>query len=276
MSTLPWLVKRAYTPYEEPSPLGTLANGAMEYFTPASIGGGMLGGLGITGAAQGWLGGIRDNILPPRGGLPTRQGVNKEHLPILKQLMKMNRGTPVKNTTLGDMMGPYWHPDQKHVGLPNRPVASMPTRFGNLRQKLYGASNPTARPDRRYLGSMGVLAHDFGHSKQPGALIKATNTARAFGGGAGTMYALGSDSDTHGFYGALAGTAANLPHLGVEYDASRRGANMLQTAARTAGKTLPRALRMSPYMGLPTYALMAAAPMAAYGGKKLFGGYSQE
>jgi hypothetical protein len=51
---------------------------------------------------------------------------------------------------------------------------------------------------------------------------------------------------------------------------------MLKNVARKAGKVLPWRHRIGPYAGIPTYLLATLAPLLAYGGKKFFGGYSQE
>lgn len=110
--------------------------------------------------------------------------------------------------------------------------------------------------------SRGTIAHELGHGQQSKKFLRlAGRTANwpLYGLALGATQAALSDESNGGEGYALA-TAGALPRLANEFDASRRGAKAFRS---TAGK-------LSAFKGLPTYALMAAAPAAAWGVTKAY------
>lgn len=107
-----------------------------------------------------------------------------------------------------------------------------------------------------------TIAHELGHGQQSKKFLRlAGRTAKwpLYGMGLGAAQAALSDESNGGEGYALA-TIGSLPRLANEFDASRRGAKAFRS---TAGK-------LRAFKGLPTYALMAAAPAAAWGVTKAF------
>lgn len=107
-----------------------------------------------------------------------------------------------------------------------------------------------------------TIAHELGHGQQSKRFLRlAGRTAKwpLYGMGLGAAQAALSDESNGGEGYALA-TIGSLPRLANEFDASRRGAKAFRS---TAGK-------LRAFKGLPTYALMAAAPAAAWGVTKAF------
>ena len=107
-----------------------------------------------------------------------------------------------------------------------------------------------------------TIAHELGHGQQSKRFLRlAGRTAKwpLYGIGLGAAQAALSDESNGGEGYALA-TIGSLPRLANEFDASRRGAKAFRS---TAGK-------LRAFKGLPTYALMAAAPAAAWGVTKAF------
>jgi hypothetical protein len=119
-----------------------------------------------------------------------------------------------------------------------------------------------------------VLAHELGHAEQQASKalsLKLRMPAMLAGGAAGGGVLLTKDRDRAKLYAGL-GSAASLPILFNEYDASRRGAGLVKQLMPGASKSL----RRLPYVGLPTYAALALSPWAAYAGKSAMGGYGGE
>jgi hypothetical protein len=115
-----------------------------------------------------------------------------------------------------------------------------------------------------------AIAHEVGHALAPKWVFNPSTIARSqqaarLGTLFGSLGALFSRDETNSRNAALAGTAANLPLLALETDASIRGANIL--------KRLGARSRIGAFIGLPTYALTAGIPLGAHYIKKLLGGF---
>ena len=115
-----------------------------------------------------------------------------------------------------------------------------------------------------------AIAHEIGHALAPKFVfnpytIGLSNAARNIGGGLGTVGALLSRDEANSRRSAIAGSLAQVPSLGIELDASIRGARLLRNLGAKSG--------MGAFVGLPSYALMAAAPLGAHYTKKLLGGF---
>tara|TARA_R100001082_G_scaffold111232_1_gene94308 strand:- start:2104 stop:2814 length:711 start_codon:yes stop_codon:yes gene_type:complete len=116
----------------------------------------------------------------------------------------------------------------------------------------------------------GLMAHELGHAQQfANPNYKILNRLRNVSQGL-TMFGvapqitmLTDDVDTAKFAAKL-GTAATLPMLGHELDASFRGRALLKRAAENSGQKLGFLRSFSPFKGVPSYALAAALPWATY------------
>lgn len=112
----------------------------------------------------------------------------------------------------------------------------------------------------------GVLAHELGHSQQGRKTFYANPIGRLL-----TMMGTGGAAFTHdkneAWNQALLGTAGGVATLGNELHASHLGSKLL----RGAGAKGMGAMRS--FKGVPTYAALAASPMAMYGAKNYFGGF---
>jgi hypothetical protein len=138
--------------------------------------------------------------------------------------------------------------------------------FINLNNDFFdgkGHSGQTLKP--------GVLAHEVGHGVGPSAYLKGGMRQLSMllpGLNLGQVL-LAKDED-HGRMGAMLSPLTAAPLLGSEIDASVRGSKILSKL--TKGK-LPLLQRLSPFVGLPTYAAFAASPALAHLIKKNMGGY---
>jgi hypothetical protein len=118
----------------------------------------------------------------------------------------------------------------------------------------------------------GPIAHEIGHFNGPKKLMTkanviGSNIASRLGSGLGTMGALWSSNEDNSRNAGLAGSAANIPTLAAEVDASIRGGSLLKRLGRS---------RAGAFTGLPTYGVMAATPLLAHYAKKLLGGFSKK
>lgn len=127
---------------------------------------------------------------------------------------------------------------------------------------------------RRSLPTNGVLAHELGHARQSKGLLAGYGLSKGLLGASSLGSFLVQDKDS-GRNNAIAGSVASLPMLYTEFDASRRGAGLLSSAARAAGKKLPIAKRLSPFVGFPTYMFAAAQPAIVHGLRSHYGAYNE-
>lgn len=124
-----------------------------------------------------------------------------------------------------------------------------------------------------------TLAHEAGHAMQTGkgfdsfAKLPISFKLRmlGMGGGFGSLGAAVSRDERYGLGSGIAGSAMMAPTVANELDASLKGFKALTRAA----PRMPLPNRLRTFVGLPTYAVAAAAPMATYGIKKLLGGYNK-
>jgi len=108
----------------------------------------------------------------------------------------------------------------------------------------------------------GILAHEIGHARGGSKLIAGNIIGKQLLALSLLGAAFGNDTVSGG--SAIAGTAAAIPVLASEIDASRRGAEILKRIG-TKGMR-----RFTPYAGVPTYLGMAAMPYGAYKLKQHF------
>lgn len=151
---------------------------------------------------------------------------------------------------------------------------------GSAAEDLHGPHfNPVFNTINATEDNLSILAHETGHAKNHATIKKwlgkpgvwAKNIAYGSGklgmllGGAGASLAAlgGADDDTVRNIG-IAGTAATAPMLAEELAASARGANMLRKLKA------PMKSRIGAFVGLPTYLLGAASPLAPWLGMKAY------
>jgi hypothetical protein len=128
-----------------------------------------------------------------------------------------------------------------------------------------GITRPSIAYNTRFK-TPGILAHELGHHTG-GKLMARANQFGRVASGIGTLGALTATDENTSRNRAMTGSASFLPTLISEFDASRRGAQIM--------KNLKLPGRMKAFVGLPTYAIMAGAPMLAHYGKKYLGGFTQ-
>lgn len=117
----------------------------------------------------------------------------------------------------------------------------------------------------------GLLAHEVGHLKGHRALLHPLTRVGAIYGGMGTAgVAAITDNEDVAKKSAIIGGLASIPMMASELDASRRGAGLLHKAGVKGMR------RLSPFMGIPSYAAIAAMAPAAYLIKKGLGGYREK
>lgn len=128
-----------------------------------------------------------------------------------------------------------------------------------------------------------LLAHELGHARQRTFLKSPTYRALRQGGILASLYGsiapfLRRDPDA-ARTDALIGTAGMLPTLGIEFDASLRGSNLMKRLAQQEGtwdkmKLLEKLkYRLGAFRGFPTYLATASLPLASYGTRLGLGGY---
>lgn len=123
----------------------------------------------------------------------------------------------------------------------------------------------------------GVLAHELGHAMGPKHYMNSlSRVAGKFGPLLGGGMALLADDEKVGLLSALLGTGAAGHMLASEIDASVRGAKILRKFTEQAKLPTNRLVRLSPFLGLPSYAAVAAAPLTAYMINKRLGGYKKK
>lgn len=119
---------------------------------------------------------------------------------------------------------------------------------------------------------LAMAAHEVGHhqgmTKYPRLLNRFAGIPSSIGHSIAPLYTSYTDDSTNGLISALAGTALTTPQLLSEFDASRRGGNIMK---EITGKH-----SMKPYGGLPTYLLQASTPLLTHLGKKSLGLYEDE
>jgi hypothetical protein len=117
----------------------------------------------------------------------------------------------------------------------------------------------------------GILAHEMGHAMGPKIYTKPlTRQLSMLAPALATGNIIHTKNEEVGRNTALASPLLASPLLASELDASVRGSNLLNRLAK--GK-LTKLQRLSPFVGLPTYAALALSPGAAHLTKKYTGGY---
>jgi hypothetical protein len=115
----------------------------------------------------------------------------------------------------------------------------------------------------------GALAHELGHIEQPRFMRHPIGRAIGpHGSGLASLYtAIGTRDEKKGKIAAAVGTAAMLPTIASEVDASVRGIRALRQGGMRGARTL------TPGVGLASYGAVAALPYLTHKTKKAFGGY---
>lgn len=127
----------------------------------------------------------------------------------------------------------------------------------------------------------GILAHELGHAKYQlksnlGKKLTIGGNVLALGGltvGANSPLFI-QDKDTAKNI-ALLSSAATLPQLGTELHASYKGMQLMNQLAKSKNKKLSLLAKLSPFVGVPTYAATTTVPLAAYKIKDILGGYNK-
>lgn len=141
--------------------------------------------------------------------------------------------------------------------------------FINLNDNFFNSSGGPNSPLKP-----GVLAHEVGHGVGPSAYLKGgARTISMLLPGLNLGQVILARNEDEGRMGAMASPLTAAPLLGSEIDASVRGSKILSKL--TKGK-LSMLQRLSPFVGLPTYAAFAASPALAHLIKKNMGGYQNK
>ena len=128
-----------------------------------------------------------------------------------------------------------------------------------------------------------ILAHEYGHTQNK-MMNRALDAARQnkkippisnllYAGGkiAPGLVAAGSlltDDENTSLIANSLGSATAAPTLWEEFTASHKGSKALQEAAKMKNIKLTALQKLRPYMGIPTYAALAAFPLATHFGRK--------
>lgn len=123
-----------------------------------------------------------------------------------------------------------------------------------------------------------ILSHELGHSLQSTPLLAAYGAGRILNGlsvpilaGVGSIRCKDPEKqnkiDRYAKYGVGIGTLAGLLNVGVELDASYKGYKMLRDSGLMTPDA-PLSKKLGPFVGIPTYLAVAAAPAAAYYGSR--------
>lgn len=182
------------------------------------------------------------------------------------------------NPVFNPFQGPSYAPNQEGI-------------FGNLLRKLVGSNLPGGKaqlkkvkgfinmPDS-FFGERpeslrpGILAHEVGHGVGPKAYLKGNvRSLSMLLPGLNLGQVLLAKDEEQGRMGAMVSPLTAAPLLGSEIDASVRGSKLLSKL--TKGK-LSLLQKLSPFVGLPTYAAFAFSPALAHAIKKNLGGYKDK
>jgi hypothetical protein len=147
-----------------------------------------------------------------------------------------------------------------------RIIQSMTGLADEVPRSLKDYKSLISVPDK---GHQSVLAHEMGHAEQGTTFRRLAGLGKG-GSGLGGLLSLWSDHEDFARYAGIGGSAAMLPTLLNEFDASRRGSRLLKQVGE---KSMLK--RLKAFAGMPTYALGATLPYAAYKLKDYFGGYSR-
>ena len=188
---------------------------------------------------------------------------------ILRNMLKAHKGIGLSGGG-----GPAYHIDLNEVKLPDRLRATKP----GFQIRDWISSDHKKFRRARKLPFLGALAHEYGHAGQK--FLKSPTARRALsfskmGPAAGLLGTLLSKDESTGLGSAAAGSLSSLPLIATELDASRRGTGILTRAARSAGKAGKLSLlrKLSPWIGIPSYLALGAAPLISYAVKKRLGGF---
>lgn len=156
---------------------------------------------------------------------------------------------------------------------------SLKARILHTQANIQYAYDPEMR--KVYLGrgrmpQPGVLAHELGHTTQKIFAKPLGNFLYAAGRHTPILGLLGatlSGDESKARTSAALGSLGALPMLGYEANASWRGSQLLKGLKGLKG--VSRLGRVGSFIGLPTYAILAALPWLGYGMKKHMHGYTQ-
>lgn len=141
--------------------------------------------------------------------------------------------------------------------------------FINMPEKFFdnlGEASKSLKP--------GVLVHEVGHGVGPSVYIKGlTRRLSQLAPGLATGNILFTNDENTARNSALISPLLSAPLLASEFDASMRGSNILKKLTKG---NLTKLQRLSPFVGLPTYAAFAASPAIAYFTKKKMDGFDKK
>lgn len=238
-----------------------------------------------------------------------------------KDLLRMWSGLPPKDPALqGRPITDSWFNSPIHntgkfdvnpvagTATPVKDTAYSPQRLDRYRKimALYGKNAPKVSPytldgvPAAYLHDLHtvwsnpginddaghILAHELGHARQQKFLlnrgVRALRSAGQFATAYGGLAPLLRTDPDAARTDALVGTAGMLPTLGIEFDASLRGSNLMKRLAQQEGTWSKMKLldklkhRLGAFRGFPTYLAAASLPLASYGTRLGLGGYSKK
>jgi len=230
------------------------------------------------------LGAMLGAMLPNRlaagaAGVFAKRPATAGQEPLVKQLLKNHPDVRVLSDPMvvGNRVGDIsFDPRDRIVGVPNEKprLNKMPDWLEgrrDLADELYSAKRT----------SVGTMAHEFGHSRQQlfkkypsmGSHIKRLSDL----GLLGSSFVTGVTNDESvGLNSALAGTAAGIPQVASELQASYKGSGALSDAMRQIGRKPGLGSRLSTFRGVPSYALGAGIPLFQHYLQKAMGLYNKQ
>lgn len=285
-----------------------------EYSERPSIGNLLTANVGTLGTQLGMASGVKQYVNHVVGKPDTSyfKGLTP------RQLMDLRRGLPLNNELQGKPITDSWFDKATHKRpgftfaldgtLSDRlekPYSDQRLKQYRKIMKLFGKDAPNVSPystgtHAAYVPSLNtvwanpgikddaghILAHELGHARQRKLLLDRWFKTLRGAGAAATAYGglapfLRSDPD-NARNDALIGTAGMLPTLGVEFDASLRGSNLMKRLAQQEGTWSKMKLldklkyRLGAFKGFPSYLAAAALPLASYGTMRGLGGYNRK
>lgn len=141
--------------------------------------------------------------------------------------------------------------------------------------KPYNSNKPFITPDS--FKHPAIAAHEYGHAignvmKKPAmyAISKMLSSAAPT-----TAMLIAPKNETVAQVASVAAPILGLPMLKEEIGASYRGSKVLENLAKRNRLKLSRLSKLKPFMGVPSYIALLAAPSLGYGALKSTGFYDK-
>lgn len=208
--------------------------------------------------------------------------VQKQHVNLANAMLKTRGYTKTPDPIgLEDVypMYSFSSPDQKRHILLDYAANSNMAKYGP-HMEPFGEdfSRRFVRVGKGKFGTKGVLSHELGHALQSKGILTAYGiTTPATIASIPILAAVGAyrskdpekqkKLDRYAKYGVGAATLGGLFTAGVEANASYKGYKMLRNSGILKADS-PLKEKLEPFVGLPTYLALAAAPAAAYYGSR--------